>query len=50
MLIVPHPAGQITTRDRFDCLVANGNETARGAVKIPAFWAIPIRDRDSQYP
>jgi hypothetical protein len=37
MLFVPHPTGQITTIDRFDRLVANGDATARGAFKIPAF-------------
>jgi hypothetical protein len=41
MLVVPHPNGQITTSDRFDRLVANGDATARGAVKIPAFWPFP---------
>ena len=39
MLVVSHPAGQITTRDRFDCLVANGDETAHGAVsQNPGLW------------
>jgi hypothetical protein len=36
MLVVPHPAGQITTRDRFDRLVANGGTTTCSEVKIPA--------------
>jgi len=35
MPIVSQPAGQITS-DRFDRGVANGDTTARGAVKIPA--------------
>ena len=42
MLVVPHSAGQITTRDYFDRLVANGGATAHGAVKISAYLAIPI--------
>jgi hypothetical protein len=50
MLVVPHSAGQITIRDYFDRLVANGGATAHGAVKISAYLAIPIRDRHSQFP
>jgi hypothetical protein len=50
MLILPHSAGQITTRDCFDRFVANGGATARGAVKISAYLAIPIQDRHSQSP
>jgi len=50
MLVVPHPAGQITNRDRFDLLAADGDATARAAVKFPALLAIPIQDRHSQSP
>ena len=34
MLILPNSAGQITNRDRFDHIIADGGATTPGAVNI----------------
>jgi hypothetical protein len=47
MLVVPHPAGQITNRDCFDRIVAYGGAIARDVFKFSALLAFPIRDQQA---